>query len=641
MDRSASPLEDLESDRKGRKEDNIVDKFSTFETSYDRYSKRLKIHIEGNTASEDDLLMNVSKMCRMFGKLEDQKIEINPISHKKELLVTYACTEESNHAKNSIQRGDIKDPGLQQYLATHRLSIHVSFIPVPADESRICLAFENVSNDAEIHNQLLLMVRHHAQPEGEWTYSQESEAVYVFFKNRMDASNVMSKMQGQALGGRELYVKSAIPRNDSFLQTRHLWIGNIDDKVIGEKLLNERFSPYGEIETIKIFKLKAHAFVDFFSVPSAANAKFFLDGAYFGNMKIIIRFGKQEFSRSLRVNLQQHVNTLTHDELSSLFGKYGIISNIDVIHTRPGDVAHALIDYVNEDDAKNALNDLQGAIIGGHGLSIDYNMRKRQRDNSFHQRDNNRDNRGKSDDKSNKKRKTDNVVEGTQSIPILPSSNNNRTPSSDPKDLNKSERVIPLQQNHGVALVTGATMATIEKPIVTLPYYHPSLSSSSSSSSDHRPLHGTIMKNERLDDMLSRAIKHEMIEDNDTPKITLSQFRDNVILKYQKCLLTECNVLEACEVCHVQPVVYNGNNDTSNGLLLRKDISSLVDIHLIRLKPIPNTNKVEVEVDSKLDRSEYEKLSGKMVTVDDNVTRELLSLKMRGPNIWFKIAHPK
>jgi hypothetical protein len=68
---------------------------------------------------------------------------------------------------------------------------------VPADESRICLAFENVSSSEEVHHELFKLIKEYTMPEGDLMYSQETETVYVFFKNRLDAMHVMNKLQGQ------------------------------------------------------------------------------------------------------------------------------------------------------------------------------------------------------------------------------------------------------------------------------------------------------------------------------------------------------------------------------------------------------------------------------------------------------------
>ncbi|PRP76957.1 hypothetical protein PROFUN_15571 [Planoprotostelium fungivorum] len=646
MDRSVSPLEvehpiplqssfhsnlakDAEDDKKSKKED-IADKFVVFEKHQDRFSKRLKVFIDGNTSSisEEDLLMNTSKMCQHLGRIEEQKLETNPQTNKRELVITFACIEESNRAKTAIQRGDIKDNGLMQYLASHRLALRAAFEPVPADESRICLAFENVLNDSEMHEQLLFM---------------ESEAVYVFFKNRMDASIVMTKMQGQTLGGRELHVKSAIPRNDSFLQTRHLWIGNIDEKDITDTKLRDRFSPYGEIETIKIFKMKAHAFVDFFTVPSAANARFFLDGAFMGNMKIIIRFGKQEFSRSLRVSTHPGFNS--PEEISKLFGKYGHVTHVEMSRMGMTEI-FGVVDFEGEDDAKNALNDLQGAIINGAPISIDYNMdqpmmKKRNReDNNRQYKDNqnNRDhNRGKGDDKNTPKKRKMEVIEGTQNVAITPTKEQHA-----PNDANRGpqpERVIPLQ-THVVPVASAAHIPTVAPP-VALPFYHPDVVADSKNPLNYvkLPPPPVLVSNDGISEQLRRLIGGNSQENPHSHKVyTMDEFRANTAERYKKCLLTDCPVREACAAAWIQPLWYRGTNHVSNGLYLRKDIKSLVDKHLIRLKPLPNSDKVEVELDVKLQRSAYHIYGGKMITITDPITRELLSIKMRGgPNVWTRM----
>jgi RNA recognition motif-containing protein len=99
------------------------------------------------------------------------------------------------------------------------------------------------------------------------------------------------------------------------------------------------------------------AFVDFTNVPSAANARFFLDGSWMGNMKIIIRFGKQESSRVLRINIHDNV---TAEDIEKLFAQYGQCELLELHRTGE---KYALVEFKEEGAAKDALNDLQGKNI--------------------------------------------------------------------------------------------------------------------------------------------------------------------------------------------------------------------------------------------------------------------------------------
>jgi len=52
-----------------------------------------------------------------------------------------------------------------------------------------------------------------------------------------------------------------------------------------------------------------------------------------------------------------------------------------------------------------------------------------------------------------------------------------------------------------------------------------------------------------------------------------------------KCAITGCNIEETLQACHITPFAKQGNSISVNGLLLRADIHSLFDAHLISINP--------------------------------------------------------
>eukprot|EP01117_Protostelium_nocturnum_P011591 TRINITY_DN4205_c0_g1_i1.p1 TRINITY_DN4205_c0_g1~~TRINITY_DN4205_c0_g1_i1.p1 ORF type:complete len:649 (+),score=139.62 TRINITY_DN4205_c0_g1_i1:134-2080(+) len=602
--------------------------YSTIEKTFDYYSKRIKISIEneinnsnleGGKDMESDQLSKVGSFCSsLFGKVEDSKVEYNPLLEKKELLITFACIEESQRAKTALvqlQQRTNRDSSLNslaQFLSTNRIGIKVGFETLPSDESRICLAFENVPHEEHAHKELISVIREYAQPEGDIMYSHENEAAYVFFKNRIDASNIMLRLQGYNLQSREIHVKNAIPKTDSFLQTRHLWIGNIDER-ISDQMLNERFSPYGEIETIKIYKMKSHAFVDFTNVPSAVNARFFLDGSWIGNQKIIIRFGKQEFSRILKVNIHPNI---TLEDLKTLFGKYGQINDIS---TKRTDSPHALIEFQEEDEAKNALNDLQGALLNGVPVTIDYHFQ------------------GRMDSQPNKRGREESLdYKSRNAHPSKLIQTNSHSVNRDTRPTQR-EPTNHLNQNQSQNNSNQTTRAGSVVPNVIPQSNQPNYSPSAAGYHQQKqiPMNAVLRRDESLQDQLSKALLKGNQQESSTK--TLAQFKEDIIERYKRCIISECDVLEGCEAAHIQPLAYFGTNETSNGILLRKDLHSLFDLHLVRLKPFPNSDKVEIELDPSISTSYYQSLNGKTITINDSTTRDYLSLKLKGPHIWLML----
>ncbi|HLP89614.1 MAG TPA: HNH endonuclease [Nostocaceae cyanobacterium] len=86
------------------------------------------------------------------------------------------------------------------------------------------------------------------------------------------------------------------------------------------------------------------------------------------------------------------------------------------------------------------------------------------------------------------------------------------------------------------------------------------------------------------------------------------KFREQMMKIYNKhCAITDCDAEEALEAAHIIP--YNGieTNHPTNGLLLRADIHTLFDLHLISLNPETKT----VEIAPSLANTCYRDLIGK------------------------------
>lgn len=95
---------------------------------------------------------------------------------------------------------------------------------------------------------------------------------------------------------------------------------------------------------------------------------------------------------------------------------------------------------------------------------------------------------------------------------------------------------------------------------------------------------------------------------------TLKRFRDgqkklknNLIQLYDgACCITGSSVEEVLIACHIEPHAVRGNNQSTNGLLMRADLHILFDTNLIGIEP----DTLKVRVGNKLKRSEYEYLDG-------------------------------
>lgn len=121
-----------------------------------------------------------------------------------------------------------------------------------------------------------------------------------------------------------------------------------------------------------------------------------------------------------------------------------------------------------------------------------------------------------------------------------------------------------------------------------------------------------------LNDELSACIKDEdeRISTSVKSRRGQSKFREKLLAKYDgRCLVTGCRITQILEAAHIYPHSEETNYLDSNGFLLRADIHTLFDLHLITI----DTNS-RVIIDTSLLGSEYEQYNGnrllKTVTKD-------------------------
>lgn len=142
-----------------------------------------------------------------------------------------------------------------------------------------------------------------------------------------------------------------------------------------------------------------------------------------------------------------------------------------------------------------------------------------------------------------------------------------------------------------------------------------------------------IVNNKVSETTLSKNIKQA--ENDDVGKRVLKSYRlrkgqkkfsDNLfIVCGGQCCITGCTVASVLHACHLIPHAQSGNNNTTNGLLLRSDIHDLFDLHLIGIHP--TTFKIHVK--KQLKNSEYASLKGKTLLPRINEEPNPEALKKR------------
>jgi hypothetical protein len=94
-----------------------------------------------------------------------------------------------------------------------------------------------------------------------------------------------------------------------------------------------------------------------------------------------------------------------------------------------------------------------------------------------------------------------------------------------------------------------------------------------------------------------------------------SKFRNKLLKAYRgRCAISGCRVLNVLEAAHIKGYHGPKSDHTSNGLLLRTDLHTLFDLHLITMDP----ETWDVLISPELKGSVYEKFAGKKLRLPKN-----------------------
>ncbi len=116
-----------------------------------------------------------------------------------------------------------------------------------------------------------------------------------------------------------------------------------------------------------------------------------------------------------------------------------------------------------------------------------------------------------------------------------------------------------------------------------------------------RPSPSTLDNATSINDRYETSVKK-------TARPEQAAFRQSLLKAYGgRCAITQTACEEALEAAHIQPVEDEGSDAVENGLLLRADVHSLFDKHLLTIDPHTST----VVVNSKVVDPAYRSLHGK------------------------------
>jgi HNH endonuclease len=96
-----------------------------------------------------------------------------------------------------------------------------------------------------------------------------------------------------------------------------------------------------------------------------------------------------------------------------------------------------------------------------------------------------------------------------------------------------------------------------------------------------------------------------------------SSFRNALLKAYGGCCaISGCDVEQTLEAAHIRPYLGARTNVVINGLLLRADLHTLLDLRLVRINPV----SMKIEVSSKVKGRHYQAIAGSVLTLPQGST---------------------
>jgi HNH endonuclease len=105
-----------------------------------------------------------------------------------------------------------------------------------------------------------------------------------------------------------------------------------------------------------------------------------------------------------------------------------------------------------------------------------------------------------------------------------------------------------------------------------------------------------------------------------------TKFRTDLCVRYGSgCMATRCEIEELVEAAHIVPYRVNADHHPANGLLLRADIHTLFDAHLLGIAP----DTLEISIHPLADRDGYGDLNGRKLRLRSELRPSTDALTLR------------
>ncbi|XP_052183324.1 uncharacterized protein LOC127795587 isoform X2 [Diospyros lotus] len=236
---------------------------------------------------------------------------------------------------------------------------------------------------------------------------------FVQFKSENSAMAALRSLHGTMLEGKELYVSKFLKKTERKYileepKFTNLYVENLDDNVT-QDALRDKFSECGKVNSVFIMtdaegKSKGSGFVNFESHEDAKKALEALNGALLGSEKLVVRKAqkKSEGEEPLKhepgtvnnhtervraSNLYvKNIDTSIDDvKLEEMFTDFGKVTSAKVMqHDNGNSKGFGFVSFSTSEEAKKALDALNGKIVQGRVLYVAIAQSKEERQQKFY-----------------------------------------------------------------------------------------------------------------------------------------------------------------------------------------------------------------------------------------------------------------
>jgi len=209
-------------------------------------------------------------------------------------------------------------------------------------------------------------------------YAQYGYDYYAQYQQQAAQSSMMgySNYQSETFNPYAANGVAALPPRPPGGQepTRTIWIGNVNPETT-ESELHGAFARFGLVESVKVLPAKSCAFVRFGEIEAAIQAHAVMHGAVVRGQQIRVGWGKPEPSgadagpppcRNLWIgNVGPEIS---EEVLRNHFGQFGVIDRVRLMPQKNC----AFINFVSLEAATKSKQHMNGAMIGGRSIKINY-----------------------------------------------------------------------------------------------------------------------------------------------------------------------------------------------------------------------------------------------------------------------------